>query len=832
MKTNYLYIWGFLSLWLLSGSLVYSQQYPLTVIDYDDGLAKSSIYEVAKDPQGYMWMASDASVIRYDGSNFRYYTVRDGFSGNYVLDIDFDQNKNMWISTYGGGIACFDGNSFHSYNPTNGFPASYVRSLLFSRDGDLWAATEDMGVVRVRKGKAPEIVLQKNGNPFLNPWSILEDDEGDIWVAAISGIGEFEKSKNYEYEARYVEAFTFTSVSKDIHGNIWGGGAYNLVKIGKDSVTNLTHLMPPGTILLDIHASKTSDKIYLGTVSNLLILENDSITVLDKSSGLSNTQFWDIYEDENKEIWLSSAGGGAVKYDKRGITIYDHQGDVSFESMIYDIVEDNQGRLIFGTEMNGYFYYENGQFKKFEEPAITAIRSSYATAHNTDYSTTILTSTTGFIYWMKNGKIIGGYEPDKEHVKLAYDIEFIDSLQLMILSDDGCYTIAPGYPERVKMTEIPSVFCRTVFTDDQGYYWILGDKGEIFKWKDGKMEPMQGIINPQNYNLWDGYYDPFHRLYWFCTNAGLIVWNGKNTLVLHAKNGLNSDMPVSIAQDRQRRIWVGHDRGLTCIDVDKRTFSYLGYDQGFRTVITNLRTLLVDRKGELWAGSVDNLYQINLDQLIPENKHTQLRLQEVKFRDKVYFRETYFQDSIPPLDLQYNENNLQINLCALDFVNAAKVKYTWKLKGYDKDFMPYTYAKQVNYTNLEPGDYEFIAKAIDSDGFETNEVKIKIHIEKPFWERIWFYALEVFIFGMIVFLSFLFTSKSSDNRFGQVMTFLTIIILFESSIFYLSGFINPLTNGIPIFQLVMNIILAAILQPVEKLVKRLMNRTVEKKKKI
>ncbi len=468
----------FLTLLMLTTAHFYivAQQYPLRVLDFDDGLTKAAFYEVAKDKQGYMWLASDASLVRYDGSEFKYYTVRDGFSGNYVMDIDFDGNNNMWISTYGGGIARFDGTSFHAYNTNNGFPSNYVRSLTISSTGDMWIASEDIGVIRIENGKEPIVLNDAIGRPFFNPWCLMEDSKGDIWVAAIGGIGKFNKQKNYAYELMYSVNYTFTSLAEDKDGFVWGGGAFFLVKVKGDSVVDCSSMLPPGTIIFDMHVGREDGKLYLATADKLMILDGDSVSYLDKSNGIKNAQFWDVYEDEANDMWLSSGGGGVVKYDTRGISLYDHQNDLVFGSMILDIVEDNTGRLIFGTELNGYFYYQNGKFGQFDQPGIKDIVTAYTTVYSKEYNRTLFTSATGNIFWMKDNKVIYSYEPEKKDVKLIYDIEFIDSNRVMVLSDQGCYQVTPGinYPEPLK--GVPDGFYRTVFMDVENFHWILSDK--------------------------------------------------------------------------------------------------------------------------------------------------------------------------------------------------------------------------------------------------------------------------------------------------------------------------------------------------------------------
>src|SRR5688572_27927907 len=98
-----------------------------------------------------------------------------------------------------------------------------------------------------------------------------------------------------------------------------------------------------------------------------------------------------------------------------------------------------------------------------------------------------------------------------------------------------------------------------------------------------------------------------------------------------------------------------------------------------------------------------------------------------------------------------------------------------------------------------------MVKVTSPDGCATNEIVLPLYIAKPFWQTGIFYASEVIIFLLIVYQSFRFSKKSSKNRFGQIMTLLTILIVFESIMLYISNYTDKYTHGIPVFQLVMNI---------------------------
>lgn len=809
----------------------YNQHYPLTQLNFDDGLTRASFFEISHDPQGYMWLGSETSIIRYDGAEFIQYSNRDGIKGNYVLDIDYDENGQMWVSTYGGGMARFDGSRFWAFNTDNGFPGNYIRSAFMASNGDWWISAEDAGPIWVPKGKRPVVMNDwlKRPKPIMNPWSMMEDNNGDIWVAAIGGLGKFIKSKNYAYQVVYSTPFTFTSVVQDKSGVVWAGGAYELIRVVGDSVINLKSKLPVGTIIFDMMVHQDNGKLYLGTADKLMVSDKDTFVYLDKRNGISNAQFWEVYEDETHAVWLGSGGGGVLKYDSKGIAWYGGNDEMELESAIQDIVEDIRGRIIFGSELNGYFYFENGKMHKYMQPEIANIVTGYGTDYDAKYDLAVFTSTNGSLVWLRGDKVVDHYKSERAGGVTIYGIQILDSNQVIYSTDVGCFSMHRDSIKPTRIESIPPIFFRSIFFDHDGYAWLTGDNGDIYRYKDGMAMNFQKQLNPDKYSVLTGYYDDYYKLYFFCTNTGLIIWNGENKFVLHSGNGLGGDVPVGVTRDLNHNLWIAHDKGLTCLNPETKFVRHIGYDQGFRSVSVNFRSLLMSKSGKLYTSSVNELYEITPADLIPDNLHTRLRLQEIFFRDKTYFKENYFTRELPTLYLEHNENSFQVDLAALDFVNAAKVKYSWKLEGFDNDYMPYTHLNEINYTNLPPGNYIFKAKAIDSEGFETNEVSMHIIIAKPFWEKLWFYLLEIGIFLTIVILSFAFSGKQSNNRFGQIMTFLTIIIFFESMIFYLSDFINPLTNGIPVFQLVMNIILAAVLQPVERLVKHQFKKAVEKK---
>ncbi len=96
-------------------------------------------------------------------------------------------------------------------------------------------------------------------------------------------------------------------------------------------------------------------------------------------------------------------------------------------------------------------------------------------------------------------------------------------------------------------------------------------------------------------------------------------------------------------------------------------------------------------------------------------------------------------------------------------------------------------------------------------------------IKPPWWEKNYFYIAQLIFFLILILITLLSKKNSKTKRIATSMTLVVIIILFD----FLNRLIDPLlfelTRGVPVFQLISTIIVGLLLQPVEKLVIKLLD---------
>lgn len=808
----------FTSMW---SGFVFAQRYPFTTVTNKDGLPQSSVFKTAQDHQGYIWFATEAGLCRYDGYEFKNYSYFSGLDANFIFDIEFDQKGRLWIGSFGTGVSVFDGTKFFTFNSSNGLPINFVIDIYFSSSGDLWIAAKEHGIIRISLDYEPHIYFFDETNENFYGQKIIELPNGDILGAGEGGVYRFQKSKNYQ--PMLVHAEPTNALLLDKKGGLWTGGYHRLYYIKDTSIINYNHWVNH-TNVMNICMTRQTDLIYICTEAGLITVDDTIKTILTTKNGLSYDLIKDLDEDNFGNIWVSTYGNGATLLDDKGMTHYNDDGRGG-DLCAFSIGEEKSGKIWIGKYYGGYYEITDEGIKK---TTLNIPENANPFTSCTDqFGNVYLISNTDYIFKVKDGKLDWSFKiPVPGEIFGVFKL--IDG-KVLITGTFGCIKVDETSDQWEWIESTKGIFMKEPFYDEYGNLWALGELGEIYKLVNDSVVEFTETLNPTRASATHGLYDKKHRLWWFTTARGVIIWNGKETFQLHSGNGLKSDLSFSIVQDKKGRIWVGQVQGIACIDIESKKITQYGYDQGFHPVETNAAAAFVDSKGNIWFGTLTSATKIDVNKIGKDSVKGKLRIKEVEVNGRPFYIENYNDTIYPKIHLKYNENNLDFQFVSLCYTNAKDVVYSWKMDGVDQQWISKINTREVNYSNLSPGSYVFKVRATNPNGYLTNEVQVKIEISKPFWNTAGFYIFEVLVFLFIVYLSFRFTRQSSNNRLGQIMTLLTIFIIFESVMLYISGYIDKFTSGIPVFQLVMNVLLAASLHPLEQKIQKLMIRWARRK---
>ncbi len=326
-------------------------------ISIEHGLSHSSVQCIIQDKSGFLWIATEDGLNRYDGNNFKIYRPQKGnpnsISDIFIWEMTEDSNGDIWIATNMGGLDKYnvDTEKFTHYrnNPgdKNSLSSDKLRSVFIDRSGRLWVGTWGGGlnVLDTESGKFTKYLHDAQDSTSLNNNvvnNIFEDSSGRIWICTDGGLAEYNKKQNNF--KRYVHK------------------ASDQYSINNNRVTAITQ--------------DDQGRLWVGT--------NDGIAEFDNKSGkfyrmyyeeknpnsLSNNLVTAMYKDDSGTIWIATDAGGVSSYDpvKRLFNRYMHD-PANPRSLSINIVrkifQDDLGMLWIGTNGGGLNRVFRGK-KKFE----------------------------------------------------------------------------------------------------------------------------------------------------------------------------------------------------------------------------------------------------------------------------------------------------------------------------------------------------------------------------------------------------------------------------------------------------------------------------------
>ncbi|HEX8546027.1 MAG TPA: ATP-binding protein, partial [Cytophagaceae bacterium] len=239
-------------------------------------------------------------------------------------------------------------------------------------------------------------------------------------------------------------------------------------------------------------------------------------------------------------------------------------------------------------------------------------------------------------------------------------------------------------------------------------------------------------------NIWVGTY-----------GQGIFIFDGKKFTRKYTQNdGIASNYCYLMTKDLNNNIWIGHKTGISKFEHLKKSFSVYQKNSGFLADEVNSNAVSVDNGGNIWFGTSSGLLKYNIKTDKPNLIGPIMNITDLR----LFYQHTdwsKYSDSLvglarlpENLSLPYNKNHLTFNVIGISLSSPEKIKYQYKLEGFEKEWSLLTNTDFVTYSNLPPGDYTFKAKAQNSYGTWCEIPAIyKFKIIAPFWKTPWFVSL-------------------------------------------------------------------------------------------
>lgn len=794
----------------------FSQKIPLKNYTNRDGLPSRNILDMAQDQKGFIWFATEAGLVKFDGYNFVTYKAKDGLCDNFIKAVYPDEQGNIWVGGYNGKLSCIQHGIIKSIAlPNNQDPGEIISIFqdgkkriccstttgisivrndtlvhFFSDDskdnnmllchyldsqGRLWFFVNNLYVIDSLLEKISWPEIQKR-----NIHSIVEESSNKYWFATQeSGLVCYDNGHLFSIDSKNGLPTDITlSLLKDKAGNIWTGTYYGGICRLKDNKADKVFL--DGIEDTEIHKLYQDNygRVWAKTLVNgVFIIDDDEVFHLTKENGLVDNTVTRIFEDNNNNIWISSENGGVSKYGKVLFNIFD-EGLIGDEISVHTLVYRSDGTLFSGSYEGLTAFNSDGTIEQYgtdeglpESPYIISL----VEGDNYDLWLGTLSGLTLF----RKGKFIHYY--DTLFTTGYYDIwsnslAFKDGKVYCVTEKglivfNGCKYFLLDQSKGLINNDLYSVAI-----DDENNIWCGSSEG-LSVW-DGKRF--------HNYTTFNGLSDNFcndisfdkRGVAWIATDNGVTsaVINERfeiSTRNYYMQDELASNTIYSLISDNQGNIWVGHNEGVDYIDLKKKVTRNFGYLEGFLPLETKLGAIVLGKNNTIWFGTVDGIVRYNPKYDIQLDNPPYVYITDVNLYNDTASLNNYFteKDSITnlPKDLRlhHSKKSLIFHFVGLHYTIVEKNKYRYRLLGYEENWSePTTDIQTMPYRKLPHGKYTFQVIAANCDNVWTKiPAEFSFEILPPWWKTWWAKTLEVIVFiSLIVLFTYLRERKLRHDR--------------------------------------------------------------------
>ena len=328
-----------------------------------------------KDRLGNLWAYNRAGDSRLwkDGHS----TALPGFSTPFAYRVLEDREGTLWIGTAKEGLYRADPQAIAMYQHPNGSQWNVVEPVLQDRTGSVWFGSR-LGLFRLNKGKYENFYHAGMASKRM-AWenivsAIYEDRDGTIWTGTWNGLSKLEGSHLVAEPSSATIQGRINAILRDRTGDLWVGGDKGLYRIHAGHCTQLGRAdgLPSDSPYVQTLFEDRRGTLWIGTASGLARSDRGRFSMLPAAADLNITA---LYEDAVGVLWIGTYDTGLARLDRETFTRYTEK-DGLFNNGVFQILEDEQGFLWLSSHL-GIYRIKKQDLNDFSAGRISLITSSH-----------------------------------------------------------------------------------------------------------------------------------------------------------------------------------------------------------------------------------------------------------------------------------------------------------------------------------------------------------------------------------------------------------------------------------------------------------------------
>jgi len=749
---------------------------------------------IRQTPDGYLWLGTEAGLYRFDGLRFVLWQSSFGeqLLSSAVWSLCAARDGSLWIGFGSGGISQLSHGRLKNYSVADGAPSGGILSIVEDKNGAIWAGGS-YGFGKLENGKWRKIGADL-GYPAPGAQTLLVDHRGGLWVATNGLNFGFSKdqSRNSTILTLAPNAKRFAGTGIDI-GQVWSmaeapdGDVWIADTNGRTVRTIQGGSRPKREIAVDAESLcllfDDDSSLWIGLiegglrhVTNFRQPTNLPPDRFEPNDGLSGGLVLSTFKDREDNVWFGTTVGLDRFSESKVTPLSTREG----------LVPDQQIALASTRDSIWLISYARDTILQVRDGRILASRlPPYSRSDST--------------------RILSLFADGDRRVWVGGNFKLAEQA-------DGKFSFVPNAGALGDRVDVEAIT-----RDADGDLWIsLTDKNRlhrVWRWRKGQWTDFRKSANLPQYRSRVMYGDRRGRVWLGFEDGEVAIYNHDEFHTYSAKDGLPNGRILTIVGDRAGHVWIGGEGGLS------------RFDQGHFTTLTarnglpgnSISGIVEDDDGFLWLAGSLGILRVSPQDLDKALKSSSYRMQGMSLDaadglrglprqrepfptvtraadGRLWFATTggatvidpkYLpKNLIPPLitietvkaddrvlaasagvQLPPNTRNLEIAYAGLGLTAPERVRFRYKLEGFDDNWRGPVSARSATYTNLPPRNYRFHVIACNNDGVWNQEgAVLEFGILPAFYQTLWFHLLEGGLVLGLGFAAYRFRVRSLHRR--------------------------------------------------------------------
>jgi signal transduction histidine kinase/ligand-binding sensor domain-containing protein len=709
----------------------------------ESGFPGGAVHAITQTTDGYLWIGAEKGLFRFDGLSFRRFDPPTSMDvGRAILGVVGAPDGSLWARPRGVALFRFHKSVFRNILADAGPPESVASALVPGRRGSMLLATLGRGAVIHRDGRFESLVTAAAMPSSSFIVALAEASTGDVWLG-----------------------------TRD-------SGA---LRVRRGQLNRVSDGLPD--LKVNCLLAGESDEMWVGTDRGVVRWDGTKITNAGIPAGLRGIATLHMIRDRQSAVWIAAGNGGLVRVSKDG-RVESTARSGGTVGHVATVFEDRDGNIWVGTDRG---------LERWRDPVFTTFSvaqgmpaGSIGPVYADETGRVWFGPSTGGLFWIRNGIVT-----EAKAARLTDDVVYSihgGGGEVWVGRQRGGVTrlrLSGDEIEATRFTHHDGLAQDSVFAIHRARdsaVWAGTLTGGVSRLKDGRFvtyDTRSGLPS----NTVTSIIETSDRSTWFGTPNGLAAFSRNTWRTYVTKDGLPSNDILALFEDRAGVLWVGTANGMAVLQAGKM--------KAIGPVLPQLRGAILgfaeDAQQSLWLNMADRIIRVDRGSLLQGTLQERdvreygladglLAVESVKRngvvaadpRGRIWFSfirglsaadATRVQGRTPPAlsaieevtaDGAHIDSNVPVRIPSshrrvaftyngLSLSVPERVRYRYRLDGFDSAWSDPTADRQAVYTNLAHGHYLFRVTASNSDGvWNGAEAILPFDIQPMVWQTAWF----------------------------------------------------------------------------------------------